>query len=173
MSSKKRREDDIYINPKYKKQKSKRVVSSQFLWIVLLIAAAVFFVTFFRLPMFPRKWSWYLLIVLGALLLLTGIASASLSQKNIFIKVVNVVSACTLAICSIMLPYYTSVITRLLNSVDGNTIRISLYVMSDMYKDEHPDLFSSYISTKSDYNILDFGDQRFITTQTLDRKSVV
>jgi len=171
MNSKKRREDDIYINPKYKKQKSKRVVSSQFLWIVLLIAAAVFFVTFFRLPMFPRKWSWYLLIVLGALLLLTGIASASLSQRNILIKMINVVFACTLAVCSIMLPYYTSVITRLFNSVAGNSIRISLYVMSDMYKEEHPALFSSYISTDAKYNVKDFADQQFITTQTLDEEN--
>lgn len=171
MASKRRPQDAEYINPKYRRQKYRRTISPQFLWVVLLIAAAAFFITFYRLPMFPRKWSWYLLIALGALVLLTGIMSAMVRPKNVPAKIVNIVLALGLAACSVMLPYYTSVVTALFNSVVGNTVRINLIALKDSYKEEHRDVFDGYVPMDDISKASALNGSSFITTIDADREN--
>lgn len=122
-------------------KKKKRRLSSQFFWVILVVAAVIFFISFFRQPMFPRKWAWFLLAVLAGLLVLTGIFTAVLSSKNRFQKAVNIILSVCLFVGSIALPYYVNRITNLINSATSDYVYIDLYVMSQSYRDAHPDAF--------------------------------
>jgi len=74
-----------------KKVKQKRHVNPMFLWLLAFFACVLFFITFWNMPMFPRKWSWYVLGVLALLLGITGIISYQASSRNVFARILNVI----------------------------------------------------------------------------------
>lgn len=143
-------EDAQMIQPvkrkKKKKKKRKRRLSSQFYWMLLVISAIATFLVLFNAPMFPRKWSFLVLLLLAGVLLLTGIFTAVFSPRNRIQKFIN----CTLALClgfvSVLTPYYINKITELFESALGDKVRINLYVLTDEYKSQYPDTFRNVIT---------------------------
>lgn len=131
---------------KKKKKKRKRRLSSQFYWMLLVISAIATFLVLFNAPMFPKKWSFLVLLLLAGILLLTGIFTAVFSPKNRIQKFIN----CTLALClgfvSVLTPYYINKITELFESALGDKVRINLYVLTDEYKSQYPDTFRNVIT---------------------------
>lgn len=143
-------EDVQMIQPvkrkKKKKKKRKRRLSSQFYWMLLVISAIATFLVLFNAPMFPKKWSFLVLFLLAGILLLTGIFTAVFSPRNRIQKFIN----CTLALClgfvSVLTPYYINKITELFESTLGDKVRINLYVLTDEYKSQYPDIFRNVIT---------------------------
>lgn len=143
-------EDVQMIQPvkrkKKKKKKRKRRLSSQFYWMLLVISAIATFLVLFNAPMFPKKWSFLVLLLLAGILLLTGIFTAIFSPRNRIQKFIN----CTLALClgfvSVLTPYYINKITELFESALGDKVRINLYVLTDEYKSQYPDTFRNVIT---------------------------
>lgn len=143
-------EDVQMIQPvkrkKKKKKKRKRRLSSQFYWMLLVISAIATFLVLFNAPMFPKKWSFLVLFLLAGILLLTGIFTAVFSPRNRIQKFIN----CTLALClgfvSVLTPYYINKITELFESALGDKVRINLYVLTDEYKSQYPDMFRNVIT---------------------------
>lgn len=131
---------------KKKKKKRKRRLSSQFYWMLLVISAIATFLVLFNAPMFPKKWSFLILLLLAGILLLTGIFTAVFSPRNRIQKFIN----CTLALClgfvSVLTPYYINKITELFESALGDKVRINLYVLTDEYKSQYPDTFRNVIT---------------------------
>lgn len=131
---------------KKKKKKRKRRLSSQFYWMLLVISAIATFLVLFNAPMFPKKWSFLVLLLLAGILLLTGIFTAVFSPRNRIQKFIN----CTLALClgfvSVLTPYYINKITELFESTLGDKVRINLYVLTDEYKSQYPDTFRNVIT---------------------------
>lgn len=131
---------------KKKKKKRKRRLSSQFYWMLLVISAIATFLVLFNAPMFPKKWSFLVLLLLAGILLLTGIFTAVFSPRNRIQKFIN----CTLALClgfvSVLTPYYINKITELFESALGDKVRINLYVLTDEYKSQYPDTFRNVIT---------------------------
>lgn len=143
-------EDIQMIQPvkrkKKKKKKRKRRLSSQFYWMLLVISAIATFLVLFNAPMFPKKWSFLVLLLLAGILLLTGIFTAVFSPRNRIQKFIN----CTLALClgfvSVLTPYYINKITELFESALGDKVRINLYVLTNEYKSQYPDTFRNVIT---------------------------
>lgn len=143
-------EDVQMIQPvkrkKKKKKKRKRRLSSQFYWMLLVISAIATFLVLFNAPMFPKKWSFLVLLLLAGILLLTGIFTAVFSPRNRIQKFIN----CTLALClgfvSVLTPYYINKITELFESALGDKVRINLYVLTNEYKSQYPDTFRNVIT---------------------------
>ena len=148
---------------KYKKKK-KRVLSGRFVWLILLLIAIIFMIIIFGLKMIPDLWKWAVLGVMVIILLLTGILS-SRYYKNRFFKTVDIILCVFLAVGSFLIPHYENRISSLFDYTGGNTATIRLYVLSDEYREAHPDLFSAY--TVSD-ELSDYYDSVFITTMGID-----
>ena len=163
------------------KKKKKRRLSSQFFWVILAIAAVVFFISFLRQPMFPKKWSWFLLAVLAGILVLTGIFTAVLSSKNRFQKFVNILLSVCLFIGSIALPYYVNRITNLINSATSDYVYIDLYAMSQKYRDAHQEVFQNSTfkvpeadssgKAKGKVNLKDYADAVYGTSIASDQNN--
>ena len=114
--------------------------------MLLVISAIATFLVLFNAPMFPKKWSFLVLLLLAGILLLTGIFTAVFSPRNRIQKFIN----CTLALClgfvSVLTPYYINKITELFESALGDKVRINLYVLTDEYKSQYPDTFRNVIT---------------------------
>lgn len=139
-------EDDYEPYPVRKPvKKKKRTLGSHFIWLLLFIVSIVFFITFLKQPMFPKKWSLILLLILAVILFITGFFTKHLSNRNRFQKTVNCILTISLAIGSIALPYYVDKVTDLFNSATNDVVYIDLYAMSDAYKQAHADVFRNTI----------------------------
>ena len=124
------------------RRKKKRKLSSGFFYLILVLSAVLFLYTFYKMPMFPLKWTLILACILGVLLLITGFFTVKLRPTNFFQKTVNCLLALILFAGSFLLPYEESKITALFESVAGNTVVINVYAMSDAYKSSHPEYFN-------------------------------
>ena len=120
------------------RRKKKRKLSSGFFYLILVLASILFLYTFYKMPMFPLKWTVMAGAVLGVVLLITGFFTVKLRPTNFFQKSVNILLAVVLFAASILLPYEESKITALFESVTGSTVIINVYAMSDDYKSAHP-----------------------------------
>ncbi|MGM9941839.1 MAG: LCP family protein [Bulleidia sp.] len=123
--------------------KRKRRISSGFYYLLLIVSAVLFLYTFYKMPMFPLKWTLITAVVLVVVLLVTGLFTLKLKPTNFFQKTVNLLLAVVLCIGSFILPYEEKKITALFETVTGTTVRISVYAMRDSYKYDHPEYFNS------------------------------
>lgn len=126
-------------------KKKKRRIGSHFLWLLLFIVSILFFITFLKQPMFPKKWSLVLLLILAVILFITGFFTKHLSNRNRFQKTVNCILVIALLIGTIALPYYVDKVSNLINSATNDVVYIDLYAMSDSYKEAHADIFQNTI----------------------------
>lgn len=140
--------DDTYEPHPVRKpvKKKKRTLGSHFIWLLLFVISIIFFITFLKQPMFPKKWSLILLLILAVTLFITGFFTKHLSNRNRFQKTVNCILAFALAIGSIALPYYVDKVSDLINSATNDVVYIDLYAMSDAYKEAHADIFQNTIA---------------------------
>ncbi|MBR3311216.1 MAG: LCP family protein [Solobacterium sp.] len=137
-----------------RKTRKKRYVNAQFLWFLLLISAGLFFWCFYTMPMFPKRWSWFLLAALISVVMLSGIFTSIASHRNWFIRLLNAGLSLMLIIGSIYLPVYKNKVSDLFNSVLGDKVKINLYAMQSS-----PD------------NLEEYKDSVFITTYALDSEN--
>ncbi|HCK87315.1 MAG TPA: hypothetical protein DHW39_00745 [Erysipelotrichaceae bacterium] len=112
-------------------KKHHRRLSTYFLWLLLFLSAAVFFISFLRIPAFPRRWSILVLLILLAILIFCLILTLYFSRKNMAVKCINGFNALVLLIGGIMMPYYSDRIEKLFDTVTGVTVRINLYTLAD------------------------------------------
>ncbi len=140
-------EEYEYVSSPVRKpvKKKKRRLGSHFIWLLLLIISIIFFITFLKQPMFPKKWSLMLLLILSVILFITGFFTKHLSNRNRFQKTVNCILVIALLIGSIALPYYVDKVSELINSATNDVVYIDLYAMSDAYKEAHADIFQNTI----------------------------
>lgn len=147
------------------KKKRKRVLNARFVWLILAILSAVFFVVFVRIPLFPLRWSLFLLAGLAGMLAVTGILSA-LAYRNFLVRTINILLSLVLAAGSILLPRYSDKVTSLFENMNGTDVSISLYVMNEEYCAAHPEYYpTSYVSE----NLDDFVFSVFISSVSSDR----
>ena len=123
------------------RKKKKRRISSRFFYLILIVSAILFFYTFYKMPMFPMKWSVIVGAVLLVILLITGFFTMKLKPRNFFQKCVNILLSCVLFAGSVLLPYEESKISALFESVTGTTVHINVYALTNEYKNNHPESF--------------------------------
>lgn len=150
-----------------KKKRKKRYISARFLWLILFLASIVFAITFWRMPMFPTKWSIIVVLVLAMIDWLTFILTSKVKPNNVFAQVVNTVLAVALIIVNIALPYYTDRLSNIFSSVLGNEVRIGIYVMTDAYKEKHKDVFANS-QYKESMKLAEYQNATFITALGID-----
>lgn len=131
-----------YDDTVVKHRKKKRRLSSGFFYLLLVLSGILFLYTFYKMPMFPLKWTIIVGAVLLVILLITGFFTVKLRPTNLFQKTVNLLLTVVLCAAGILLPYEESKITALFESVTGTTTLIHVYAMSDTYKTAHPDYFN-------------------------------
>ena len=149
-----------------KRKKKKRHVGTGLYWVVLLLAAVGFFIAFFRLPMFPRKWSWILALILILIVGIGFLATVRMNKKSVLVKIYDIIFIVFFAIGSLVLPYVTDRISDMFSGGSG-TVRINCYVMSDAYKAEHTENeYNSFITEET--AVEELGDAVFITSAGLD-----
>ncbi len=152
---------------KKRKQRKKRYISARFLWLILFLASIVFGITFWRMPMFPTKWSLFVVGGLAILDWLTFLITSKLKPSNWFAQIMNTLLALALIVVNVLLPYYTERLSNVFSSVLGNEVKISLYVMSDAYKQSHRDIFENSEYTE-DMKLSAYGNAEFITSTAID-----
>lgn len=150
-----------------KKKRKKRYISARFLWLILFLASIVFAITFWRMPMFPTKWSIIVVLVLAMIDWLTFILTSKVKPNNVFAQVVNTVLAVALIIVNIALPYYTDRLSNIFSSVLGNEVRIGIYVMTDAYKEKHKEVFANS-QYKESMKLVEYQNATFITALGID-----
>jgi cell envelope-related function transcriptional attenuator common domain len=152
--------------------KHRRTINARFLWLISVIAGIVFFITFFRTPLFPLKWSLIVLVVLVVIFVLTFFMSVKTKPKNVFTKIVNIILCVVLLIGSILIPYEVDKISGLFNQVTNQRTVINVYSMSDEYVKTNG--FTNVYKYDQDDNGLvtqlsSLKDAKFITSMTQDR----
>ena len=90
------------------RRKKKRKLSSGFFYLILVLSAVLFLYTFYKMPMFPLKWTLILACILGVLLLITGFFTVKLRPTNFFQKTVNCLFALILFAGSYIVSYLVS-----------------------------------------------------------------
>ncbi len=150
---------------KVKKKKKTQILNGRVVWVLLIVACAVFFVAFCRMEMIPFKWKLYVLAALVLIVLIQGLFSINF-YRNRLIQFVDWLLCILLTISSVFLPYYQDRVSDLFDAFEGNTTHISLYIMNESYRTSHPDLFASY---KVSENLSEDKDAYYITTMASDR----
>lgn len=164
-------DNGIRRSPEKISHHSKRYISARFLWLISLLAAIVFIITFWLTPIFPLKWTFILLGILSILLALTFLLSVKTNPKNLFTKTVNIIICVVLIVSSILIPYEVDKISNLIDQVSGQKIIINVYRMSNEYVSANSfinvyDFDSKEDGTVSD--IADLKDAKFITSVSAD-----
>lgn len=150
-----------------KVKKKKRVLSARFVWLFLLISAVVFAFILFGLAFLPDDWKLMGLIVIAAIVFITGLLSF-VFQKSRFIKAIDVILIIALTAADVLVPHYESLINQLFENVAGNKTTVRLYVMNSSYRSKHPELFAgSDVSTSLD----DYGSSTFATCLSADNEN--
>ena len=148
-----------------KRKKKKRVLSARFVWLFVLITAAAFAFIVFGLAFLPDDWKLMALIVIAAIVFITGLLSFAF-QKSRFIKTVDVILIIALTAADVFVPHYESLVSNLFDNVTGNKTTVRLYVMNESYRAEHPEYFSNNsIST----SLSDYGNASFATCLSSDK----
>ncbi|MDX8419926.1 LCP family protein [Stecheria sp. CLA-KB-P133] len=148
-----------------KRKKKKRVLSARFVWLFVLITAASFAFIVFGLAFLPDDWKLMALILIAAIVFITGLLSFAF-QKSRFIKTVDVILIIALTAADVFVPHYESLVSNLFDNVTGNKTTVRLYVMNESYRAEHPEYFSnSSIST----SLSDYGNASFATCLSSDK----
>ena len=148
-----------------KRKKKKRVLSARFVWLFVLITAAAFAFIVFGLAFLPDDWKLMALILIAAIVFITGLLSFAF-QKSRFIKTVDVILIIALTAADVFVPHYESLVSNLFDNVTGNKTTVRLYVMNESYRAEHPEYFSnSSIST----SLSDYGNASFATCLSSDK----
>lgn len=148
-----------------KVKKKKRVLSARFVWLFLLISAVVFAFILFGLAFLPDDWKLMGLIVIAAIVFITGLLSF-VFQKSRFIKAIDVILIIAMTSADVFVPHYESLVSNLFDNVTGNKTTVRLYVMNESYRAEHPEYFSnSSIST----SLSDYGNASFATCLSSDK----
>ena len=143
----------------------KRRIGAGFFWLLLLIASILFLVSLFTFSLFPKIWTVYAAGILFILLLILGRLSFKYYRSG-FVKFLDIILCLALFTIAILMPYYQAKISDLFNQLVGNTTTINLYVMTEEYKQEHPEIFN-YELTSSD-NLLDYSNGVFASAIATD-----
>ncbi len=101
------------------------------MWLLVLISAAAFFVSFMLNPAFPARWSILVLLIMLAIAIFCLILTLYFSRRNIFVKLINIVTALALTAGAVLLPYYTDRVERLFPVISETKIVINLYALTD------------------------------------------
>lgn len=147
-----------------KVKKKKRVLSARFVWLFLLISAVVFAFILFGLAFLPDDWKLMGLIVIAAIVFITGLLSF-VFQKSRFIKAIDVILIVALTAADVLVPHYESLVDQLFENVTGNRTTVRLYVMNASYRSQHPEYFSDSSVSKS---LQDYGSASFATCLSSD-----
>lgn len=141
-----------------KRKKKKRVLSARFVWLFVMLSAAAFAFIIFGLAFLPDDWKLMALIVIAAVVFITGILSFAF-QKSRFIKAIDVILIIALTAADVLVPHYQSLVNNLFDNVAGNKTTVRLYVMSESYRSEHPEYFAgtSVSTSLSDYSNASFA----------------
>lgn len=151
--------------------------NSMLFWISGYIMAIVFISIFWNMPMIPQRWSYYAIIVIGVLLFITYTFAKHKGWRRLAAKITNCILAAFLLIASIIMPYYKAKISDVIGSGEDETsyIYMNLYVMTDEYKEAHPDIFSTSSSFEQKDNQLEdlkqYKNQIFITETKIDAEN--
>lgn len=164
------------ITSKSRKSKKKKALNPILFWFIAYIAAIVFVSIFYNMPMFPHKWTWYALAVLTVILVGLYLLTKWKKSPRILMRVINLAVACALVILSCLMPIYKAKVSNVIKTnsdTQENYILMNLYVMSDSYKEAHPDLFTDETSfaQKSDdlEDLKQYSDATFITMMGIDQ----
>lgn len=154
----------------------KKILNPILFWFPAYLAAIIFASIFWNMPMFPHKWSWYVIGGLTVLLVLLYVLTKWKKIPRLLMRVINLALASALIILSCLMPIYKAKLSSVISDNEQpkeNYITMNLYVMSDSYKKAHADLFSSdtNFSQKKDElsDLKQYIDSTFITTMTIDR----
>ncbi len=124
-------------------------------WILFAGTAVWFVIVFHSFDMFPNTWVLILVTVLLLLALLTGwvvYSRNSGKSSKILASIVNVLLAICLTIGSLYLPSIRSKIEKVFTDIgDSEVLSINYYVLTDEYKDAHPEVFDpEYIAAHTE-----------------------
>ncbi|MBR4164578.1 MAG: LCP family protein, partial [Solobacterium sp.] len=158
---------------KQETRRQKKHIRASLYWFVSLLAAVLFLIVFYFMPMLPNKWAFVAGTILLFLLIITGYFSFRKGKsKKLAIKIINLLITAALLVGSIILPNIKTRVSEVIetNTPKENVINMNLYVMSDKYIDENPSLHIQYPSQKSDSleDLQQYKDSTFITTLTID-----
>lgn len=111
--------------------RKRRKISARFLWLFLAILLILFFLNFFFMPMFPRRWSLYVFGIVLVVLVGTFYLTKKTKPSNRFTKVVNGFFCLILIILNLLLPYYKEKVSSLFQQVMSDSVKINVYMLKD------------------------------------------
>ena len=164
------------VAPQHHGGHKKKTLNPVLFWFPAYLASILFASIFWNMPMFPNKWSWYVIGVLTVLMVLLYVLTKWKKVPRLVMRIVNLALASALVILSCLMPIYKAKVSSVLKTNEQpkeNYTIMNLYVMSDSYKEAHTDLFTSETSfpQKKDElkDLQQYVDSTFITTMTIDQ----
>jgi cell envelope-related function transcriptional attenuator common domain len=143
-------------------------------WIILLIAAVLFFFIAKGFIAFPQKYTLPLGAVLALIVAIMGIFSLrrtakKKSAKKIAITIINCILSVLLIAGSIYIPYLQSKLKGIfVDQTETQEVTINAYVMTSDYKAAHTDDFAN---TQTSTELSDYADAKFITQTKVDQEN--
>jgi len=155
-------------------KKVKRHINARFLWLISLLAAVVFIVTFWLTPLFPLKWTLIVIVALAVVLFITFFLSLKTSPQNVFTKIINILVSIVLLLSSILIPYEVDKVSALFSQNFSQKVTINIYRMSDDYATANG--FTNVYSYSSQENsvvdnLLYLKNAKFITSMNTDTEN--
>lgn len=127
-------------------KKCEKKLSVKFTKLVLIIAVLASILMLWCIQIIPVKWKLAATAALAVLALVSVLLTRqTLKSGKQFMKVVNIVLAVILLSVSCLLPYYQSRVTRAIrigNEAMDPRAKIHLYMMRDVLKEDHPDIYA-------------------------------
>ncbi len=127
--------------PAVKKKVKKRFPIVPF-WVCAVMAAAAFVFIFSRMPMFPYRWK----LIAGAgaavVMALMGLISFTARKRRPIIAALNIMLAVVMTTLSVIIPNVKQRVSKIIvdNQISSGTVKVNLYMMSDAYKEKHPEI---------------------------------
>jgi len=150
-------------------KKKKRYISARFLWLIFVVSEILFGITFYRIPLFPKKWS---LIVLGVLLVITFLTfklNIHTKARNRFTKFVNVTLTLCMLCMSFIMPYEIDKVSDLFNQVVGQKITIKVYELKKEYTNKYGLEYMDCLNSDGSPNYENMSGYTIATTLSVDR----
>lgn len=175
MSRNKTRTENSDSRKTVRKNKRRRHLNPMLFWIPLYISSIVLVSVFWNMPMFPRKWIYYL--IAGLTLLAGGMYALSRWKKipQIPVRILEILLSVLMIIASCLMPVYKNKVSSVITDQpeEQTYIYMNLYVMSDEYRETHPDLYASTPAypEKDDEleDLRQYVDSTFITELTVEQ----
>ena len=138
-------------------------------WMILLIAAVIFFFMLSGFIVFPKRFKLPLIILLAAIVLLMALLTFMTRKSKVLVSTVNFVLSFFMLVTCVFLPILESKLRGIFTD-QGTTEEfvMMIYAFTPEYKAAHPDIFNNSTSSQE---ITDYTDAVFLKQDSIDQEN--